>query len=60
MKSSGKKLPFLQPVTIPNESDEEALQRLASVLQKIGINVVEDRPQFLNKKAISFKDGSDD
>ena len=60
MKSSGKNLRFLQPVTIPNESDEETLQRLASVLRKFGVNVVEDRPQFLNKKASSFKDGSND
>ena len=60
MKSSGKKLRFLEPATIPNESDEETLQRLASVLRQFGINVVEDRPQFLNKKATSCKDGSND
>jgi len=60
MKSSGKKLSFLQPVTIPNESDEETLQRLASVLRQFGINVVEDRPEFLNKKATSCKDGNND
>ena len=60
MKSSGKKLRFLEPLTIPNESDEETLQRLASVLRQFGINVVEDRAEFLNKKATSLKDRSDD
>ena len=54
MSKSSKKPVFLEPAELPGESNEEALQRLAAVLKTLGIDVVEDRSNFLPNKNFSF------
>lgn len=53
MSKPTKKLVFLEPVELPHENTEETLQRLTAVLEKLGIEVVEDRPNFLPKENVS-------
>ena len=43
MKGSKKKLLFLEPAIMPNESDEETVQRLVSILRSKGFQIIEDR-----------------
>ena len=43
MKGSNKKLLFLEPAIMPNESDEEIVQRIASILRSKGFQIIEDR-----------------
>ena len=60
MSKSSKKPVFLEPAELPGESNEEALQRLVAVLKTLGIEVVEDRPNFLPKKNNSTEDIGDE
>ena len=60
MSKSSKKPVFLEPAELPGESNEEALQRLAAVLKTVGIEVVEDRPNFLSKKSNLTEDTGDE
>ena len=43
MKGSNKKLLFLEPAIMPNESDEEIVQRIVSMLRSKGFQIIEDR-----------------
>jgi hypothetical protein len=60
MSKSSKKPVFLEPAELPGESNEEAVQRLAAVLKTLGIEVVEDRPNFLPKKSNSMEGTGDE
>ena len=60
MSKSSKKPVFLEPVELPSESNEETLQRLVAVLKALGIEVVEDRPNVLNKQNSSTEDRGDE
>ena len=60
MSKSYKKPVFLEPVELPGESNEEALQRLAAVLKTLGIEVVEDRPNVLSTQNSSTEDRGDE
>ena len=57
---ASKKPVFLEPAELPGESNEEAVQRLAAVLKTLGIEVVEDRPNFLPKKSNSMEGTGDE
>ena len=49
MKRSNKQLLFLEPERLPNESDEETVQRLAAVLRSKGFQIIENRKSYTKK-----------
>ena len=60
MKGSKKKLLFLEPVIMPNESDEETVQRIASILRSKGFKIIEDRKANAIKDIDSAKESSNE
>ena len=60
MKGSNKKLLFLEPAIMPNESDEEIVQRIASILRSKGFQIIEDREAGTIKDIDSAKEGNNE
>lgn len=60
MKSSKKKLLFLEPAIMPNESDEETVQRLVSILRSKGFQIIEDRKADTIKDIDSAKESNNE
>ena len=60
MKGSKKKLLFLEPVIMPNESDEEIVQRIASILRSKGFQIIEDREAGTIKDIDSAKENNNE
>ena len=60
MKGSNKKLLFLEPAIMPNESDEEIVQRIASILRSKGFQIIEDRKNDENKDKNSKKENNNE
>ena len=60
MKGSTKKLLFLEPAIMPNESDEETVQRIASILRSKGFKIIEDRKANAIKDIDSAKESSNE
>ena len=49
-----KQLLFLEPGRLPNESDEETVQRLAAVLRSKGFQIIENRKISHEEEQFSF------
>ncbi len=60
MKGPKKKLLFLEPAIMPNESDEETVQRIASILLSKGFKIIEDRKADTIKDINSAKESNND
>ena len=60
MKGSKKKLLFLEPSIMPNESDEETVQRLVSILRSKGLQIIEDRKADPIKDKDSAKENNNE
>ena len=60
MKGSTKKLLFLEPAIMPNESDEEIVQRIASILRLKGFKIIENRKINAIKDIDSAKESSNE
>ena len=60
MKGSNKKLLFLEPAIMPNESDEEIVQRIASILRSKGFQIIEDREAGTMKDKDSAKENNNE
>ena len=60
MKGSKKKLLFLEPAIMPNESDEETVQRLVSILRSKGFQIIEDREAGTIKDIDSAKENNNE
>ena len=60
MKGSNKKLLFLEPAIMPNESDEETVQRLVSILRSKGFQIIEDRKADTIKDIDSAKESNNE
>ena len=60
MKGSNKKLLFLEPAIMPNESDEEIVQRIASILRSKGFQIIEDREAGTMKDIDSGKENNNE
>ena len=60
MKGSKKKLLFLEPAIMPNESDEETAQRLVSILRSKGFQIIEDRKADTIKDKDSAKENKNE
>ena len=56
MKRSNKQLLFLEPGRLPNESDEDTVQRLAAVLRSKGFQIIENRKSHTKKNNFRFKE----
>ena len=60
MKGSKKKLLFLEPAIMPNESYEEIVQRIASTLRSKGFQIIEDRESDTIKDIDSAKENNNE
>ena len=60
MKGSKKKLLFLEPAIMPNESDEEIVQKIASILRSKGFQIIEDREADTIKDLDSAKENNNE
>ena len=60
MKGSKKKLLFLEPAIMPIESDEEIVQRIASILRSMGFQIIEDREADTIKDIDSAKENNNE
>ena len=60
MKGSKKKLLFLEPAIMPNESDEETVQRIVSILRSKGFQIIEDRKADTIKDIDSAKENKNE
>ena len=60
MKGSNKKLLFLEPAIMPNESDEEIVQRIASILRSKGFQIIEDRKSNTIENIDSAKESNNE
>ena len=60
MKGSNKKLLFLEPAIMPNESDEEIVQRIVSILRAKGFQIIEDREADTIKDIVSAKESNNE
>ncbi len=60
MKGSKKKLLFLEPAIMPNESDEAIVQRIASILRSKGFQIIEDREADTIKDIDSAKENNNE
>ena len=60
MKGSKKKLLFLEPAIMPNESDEETVQRIVSILRSKGFQIIEDRKADTIKDIVFAKESNNE
>ena len=60
MKGQKKKLLFLEPAIIPNESDEDTVQRIASILRSKSFQIIEDREAGTIKDIDSAKENNNE
>ena len=60
MNGSKKKLLFLEPAIMPNESDEEIVQRIVSILRAKGFQIIEDREAGTIKDIVSAKESNNE
>ena len=60
MSKPSKKLFFLEPAIMPNESDEETVQRIASILRSKGFKIIENRKVNAIKDIDSAKESSNE
>ena len=60
MKGSKKKLLFLESAIMPNESDEEIVQRIVSILRSKGFQIIEDREAATIKDIDSAKENNNE
>ena len=60
MKGSKKKLLFLEPAIMPNESDEDIVQKIASILRSKGFQIIEDREDGTIKDIDSAKENNNE
>ena len=60
MKAPRKKLLFLEPAIMPNESDEETVQRIVSILRSKGFQIIEDRKADTIKDIDSAKENKNE
>lgn len=60
MNGSKKKLLFLEPAIMPNESDEEIVQRIVSILRAKGFQIIEDREADTIKDIVSAKESNNE
>ena len=60
MNGSKKKLLFLEPAIMPNESDEEIVQRIVSILRAKGFQIIEDREADTIKDIDSAKENNNE
>ena len=56
MKHPNKQLLFLEPGKLPNESDQETVQRLADVLRTKGFQIIENRKSHTKENKIRSKE----